>query len=547
MSKGNGELLHVFNEYLNKQEAKTFAPQTAKEEQLHEQDYKLEKNNDNAQLNANEGLLDFQVISKDEKVEGLDKKLNNIRPVKLSDAERYKKMKNIIKSVKADIIESGRLSINDLMEWAMSTAAVDGASDEFMAIIIAMKGIDEIFKKQAAAKKKLDELLAKKESGEVSDQELAQAKLENKEATLKGQASFYSLARNARKYVDNHDGVKWSDKGKSRLAFANYILSSDFMEKYVMQLSDFQLKSVTYSKNLDANTFIIAYELKENAGELQTAIHNEVFDEFGHVRERIDGFTMESTHRLPSRGFYNQVKMLSSEEGMEAEKAKVTNAMTAYIGKKVTGVDDDGEEVVQKVKVDKEPLYSLLDDVVEEVCKFKITEEHFTKEYYIKHPEELIRIRRIVHLTGDCLDEKGKVALGECGKEYLDLIKNSKGYEKFYAKLNLMTHLWFSFVDYMTVGGCLHIETMLQAVSQDRNAILENRHFDGAVRIDFDEEEYAEYTEAVERTPKEWLKLVLQESKNDKGIRQEVKKYYNSSIFSSITVPKRNKKANKKK
>ena len=550
MSKENGELLHVFNEYLNKQEKSALMSNVLNREQLYENEYKLKMDNEQNQIQDNEKFLDFQMIEKEEDVEdkALMKKLVMIRPQKLTDAKRYKKMKNVLKSVKTESIAHGMMSIDDMMEWAMSTAVIDGASSDFMDIINAMKGINEIFEKFDAAWKELEEITEKQEKGEATEEEVAVAALKNKEATKDCQDRYYVLAKNAHKYVDNHDGLKWSEKGKNRLALANYILSGDFMDKYVVRLSKFQLKSVEYSNNLDADSFIIAYELQHNGIKLQNDIYNEVFNSENKVRDRFSGFTMESVHRLPSRVLYDQVKMLTSNQAMEEENDKVTSAMTAYTGKELAATvgENDEIDIISEAPVNKEPLYTIFDEFVEEVCNYKITEEHFTKSYYVKHPEEMIRLRRMSSMLGDCLDDKGDVALGNCGKEYLDLIKNSKGYTKFYTKLNFISHLWFVITEFMGSVGCFSVESILRD-SSNVGSVITNNQFSGAPKESYDEEEYMEFAEVNARTPKQWMNEAMRMAKMDPHINEEMKKYLNSSIFSSIRVPKRAKKNGNRK
>lgn len=541
MAKENGELLHVFNEYLNKQETKGLVPKDADEEQLRVYKYRQKMDANEEQLPNQDKYLDFQVMEKNENANEnvLDVKLHNIRPEKLTDEERRKKMKNVLKAVKTESIEHGMLSIDDMMEWAMSTAVLDGASDEFMAIIIAMKGITEVFNNYAETWKNYEETAKKKKAGEASAEELDEAIELNRKATSKCQDKYYALAKSARKYVKSHDGVKWSDKGKNRLAFANYILSSKFMEKYVIKFSAEQLEGIEYPENLDADSFIMAYELQKGGVKIQSAVHDEIFDGRGRIREKLIGFRMDAEYRLPTRGLYDQVKMTASEAGVEEEKARVSNAITAYIGKRVTGVDERGNDIIEEVEVNKEPLFEIFDGVVEEVCNFKITEKMFTKKYYVDHPEAMIQLRRLSQLLGDCLDENGNVALGECGKEYLDLIRDNPAYTKFYAKYSFLMHVWFEITDFMHTAAGFSIESILDR-SNKPGSVITHMQFKGAARADYEEEEYQLYTEELNRTPEEWMAEAVYMAKKDPHFTKEMKKYLNSSIYSAIKVPRRN-------
>ena len=57
---------------------------------------------------------------------------------------------------------------------------------------------------------------------------------------------------------------------------------------------------------------------------------------------------------------------------------------------------------------------------------------------------------------------------------------------------------------------------------------------------DYEEEEYQLYTEALNRTPEEWMAEAVYMAKKDPHFTKEMKKYLNSSIYSAIKVPRRN-------
>ena len=82
---------------------------------------------------------------------------------------------------------------------------------------------------------------------------------------------------------------------------------------------------------------------------------------------------MKDIDRLPLLCLYNQAKAVSSDEGFNEENEKVNNAIFAYTGKNVIGVNGAGEDVIENVPVNKEPMFSLMDDIVKEVCDYKIT------------------------------------------------------------------------------------------------------------------------------------------------------------------------------
>lgn len=459
--------------------------------------------------------------------------INSFKSKKATD-EELDKMKNILKDVKRNSIVQGELSIDRMMEWATCSATVDGASDEFTAIIDAMKGISEVFGEYARTWKIYDAAMENK----ASKEELEKARIENDAATVKCHEKYYKLALNARKYVKSHDGHKWSDKGHNRLAFAKYILSGDFMKKYVIKFSTTQLYGAEYPNQLDADSFIMAYELQQDGRKVQDAIYDDVFYKKGKVRERLNGFKMGDVNRLQARVLYDTDKLMASDEARKAEKAKVSNAMMSYIGKKVVGVKKDGNDVVENVAVNKEPLFKILDSAVEEVCKFKITEDLFKKSHYVEHPEDLHKIRRLSQLLGDCLDEDSeKAALGECGKEYLNLIKNSPAYTKFYAKLTLITFIWSELIDFMATAVGIRVET-ISGEAVRSGEIITHECFSPALGEDYDEE-YEKYNEELNREPEDWLKSAVDDAKAGWNVTDEMKRFIGKSVFSSIRVPRR--------
>lgn len=550
MSGKQGVLLHTFNEYLNKQETKVVAPSANAEEQLRSYNVNIEREANAEQAQNNQGYLDFQVVQKNAvggeqgaEEQALDEKLFRLRPEKLTDEERYIKMKDMLKSVQVESFSKKMPTLDALLEWAMSSAAVDGASDDFMAIVIALRDAYETDKKQKATEKKLAKIIEKQTQGKATEDEVKAAEELNHAALRKSQENFYKLTRGARDYSKSHSGHRSTEKGKSRQQLAEHILSSKFMEQYVIKLSPLQLEGSEFSEEMDGNTFNLAWELQEKQASFYRSVKSQVKMPNGQRRARYADFVMQDIDRLPLLCLYNQAKAVSSDEGFNEENEKVNNAIFAYTGKSVIGVNGAGEDVIENVPVNKEPMFSLMDDIVKEVCDYKITEKVFTKDFYIDHPEEIFRLRRISVLLGDCLDENGNVNLGNVGKDYLDTIKNNEAYAKFYAKLNFMTYLWFEIDTFLSIGAGIFVNEIFYGGSGTDDPVLDGNKYEGKAREDYDIEEYNDYIEQKERTPKEWLELALEKTKADHHVTGEMRPYLTKSIFSKIKAPKRNNNA----
>jgi len=354
--------------------------------------------------------------------------------------ERKIEMKNFLKA-KSDIRK--KLSTTSLLHmatWGQASKNIDGAGAEYA------KMSDTLYSFYVSYTKYENASEDKKNDAELE---------KNDEAV--------NMLRAAQKYIALHGREhQFTDKGKNRMAIARYIVSREFMTKYLVADTAQRAFGEAYLSNVyDADSFIFEHMYRK--ANIKTC--EEVKKE--EVKAVTRKFAVKySSDKKDSR---SQFAVLFGADKIQSEK--IIDAM-----KMATGDEPDLTG-----------MYKILDEKVNDILKFTITPEMFTKKYIVNNTTFLAHINSLSLIAADFFGPNNCL-YGSIGAKYLEVLRKNhpEVAEVLEAKAQLIS-------DYGMVISDAVIKQLGVSMNNIRQGILSSRTDYANVRTyDIDRDEFEE-------------------------------------------------------
>ncbi|GEM_PF-7107152 len=358
-------------------------------------------------------------------------------------AKRYSRMKNIVRDTEPEEIEE--MNFDQALEWAMSSAIVDGASDTFMAFVKKMVS----FRDQVSQLERDYEVKA-------TDSKL-QKELKERYISGKKQNLIFDINNLAEVYLIKVKGHKFTKKGKARETLAKHIVS--------IMTGGNRLPFVRIDSFDDTSRYIHD-QIARMSSNASVTLQKQDLDENSGYRMLCDKFKIHERHQ--EKCFYDWTNDNFAER--EKDRKQVNEAMEWYA---------KGE--------DPEPMYAVMDKRLREYMEFTISDSFFDKEWVAKNVDKVLEFQAMSQRDGDLFTFGSKV-IGPVSDGYMERMKNTNPefFELVCKKGHSITVAWSKYQEWFAVNIGIKVGNTM-AYNIDYKEASENEYTE-QWRVDGDED-----------------------------------------------------------